>query len=308
MMLSDFKSALEHPYYVPRKLNRLFHSRLGRRDCFPDGVEWFSEDWDVLTILDACRYDTFAELHQLPGELSAVCSRETATAHVLRANFDGRRMHDTVYVTAMPVLYNGQHDRLVYRAPIECEFHAQIKVWQDDGWDESARTVLPETMEEYALEAAARYPNKRLILHFSQPHCPFIGSFGRERFDTTKRAFWSDVMEGKVDGSKADLRRAYRENLGIVLPTVSTIMSEIVGKHVITADHGQLFGERARPIPDLEWGHPPGIYIDEVLQVPWLEYTNGRRREIESTPPRKDFSEVSRSTVSDQLADLGYVA
>jgi len=263
------------------------------------------EDWDILTILDACRYDTFVDLSTLPGSLNKIESVDCSTADVLRENWNKETWHDTVYVTAMPVLYNGQHDQFIGREPIHTEFHAQIDVWKDNGWNDNFRTVMPDVILKSALNAAEKYPNKRFVIHFSQPHCPFIGETGRKYYSPEKRAFWRDVMDGKVETEK--LRTAYRENLKAVLPAVEKLMDEIDGKHVVTSDHGQALGERAYPIPMREWGHPPGIFMDELINIPWLEYKNNGRRDIVAEKPLTEDKAVENKVVKDRLADLGYI-
>lgn len=301
----NLKQVPQRPYYVARKINRLYHRRGGLRSHNPRGVRWLDQDWDVLTILDACRYDIFEEMHDLPGELSSIESLGCSTAPVFRENLDGEELHDTVFVSAHPTVYNGQRNQLVQREPIRVRFYEQIDVWKDDGWDERAKTVLPETMEEYVMDAAAKYPNKRLVLHFLQPHCPFIGEIGREHYDPEKRNFWGDVMDGKVE--KNHLREAYRENLEAVLPTVRRILERVEGKHVVTGDHGQFLGERAYPVPNPEWGHPRGIYAPPVLKVPWLEYTNERHREIQNESPSGRSANVDNDKIRERLGHLGYV-
>lgn len=75
-------------------------------------------------------------------------------------------------------------------------------------------------------------------------------------------------------------------------------------KTVVTFDHGNMFGERASSIPIREWGHPPRIWTDELVEVPCLELTNGERREIVSSV--EDGSEENRS-VQERPGGLGYV-
>jgi hypothetical protein len=96
--------------------------------------------------------------------------------------------------------------------------------------------------------------------------------------------------------------------LEVVLPAIETLIKQVNGKHVVTADHGQALGERSFPIPMREWGHPPGVYIDELINVPWLEYQNNSRREIVMEPPTgSSAEEIEQNVVRDRLADLGYV-
>lgn len=304
--LKNIKKVPERPYYVARKINRMYHSRGGISPHNPAGTRWLDEDWDVLTILDACRYDTFKRVHDLPGKLQSTESIGSSTAPVFRENLDQTRLHDTVFVSAHPTVYNGQRDQLVQREPIRVQFHDQIDVWKDSGWNEKAQTVLPEKMEEYVMDAAKTYRRKRLIIHFLQPHCPFVGEVGRKHYNPEKRDFWGEVMLGQTD--KNYLKEGYRENLKTVLPTIRRILNEIEGKHVVTADHGQFLGERARPVPNEEWGHPRGIHTQPVIEVPWLTYQNNNRREIQAeSPVNNEAVEVKNEIIRERLSHLGYV-
>jgi hypothetical protein len=85
-------------------------------------------------------------------------------------------------------------------------------------------------------------------------------------------------------------------------------METLSGKTVVTADHGQMIGERSFPIPFHEHGHPPGIYTEELLSVPWLVHTNGPRREItaEELPTREQADDGDETVVSERLRHLGY--
>lgn len=301
----NIKEIPERPYYIARKLNRIYHRRGGMRSHNPKGILWLDQDWDILTILDACRFDVFEHMHELPGELSSIESIGCSTAPVFRGNLDKKKLDDTVFVSAHPAVYNGQRDQLIQREPIRVKFHDQIDVWKKDGWDEQAQTVLPETMYQYVRDAADEYPNKRLMIHFLQPHCPFIGDTGQEHYNPEKRNFWGDVMTGRTD--REHLWEAYRENLAAVLPTVQRIMYNIEGKHVVTGGHGQFLGERAYPIPNKEYGHPRGIYQPPVLNVPWLEWINQQRREIKTETSAIDSTSPDNEALREKLGHLGYV-
>lgn len=310
--LRQLRRVLDQPKLLVRELNRLYHTRLDRRSYNPDGVDIVTAEWDNLLILDACRYDTFAARADLPGRLEQRRSRGSMTAEFLRANFDGRDLHDTVYVTATPMFYWNRN-----RGDVEATFHREINVWRDDGWDEEFHTVRPETMAEYTMEAAEDYPNKRLLVHFVQPHFPAIGPTGREHPELNSLQVWDAIDKGDLNLSDAVLQRAFVENLDAVLPHVATLLGTLLGKTVVTADHGQMFGERSFPIPFREYGHPPGIYTDELLSVPWLVHTNGSRREItaeepETEPVRGDETGpadmgVDDDVVTNRLEDLGYL-
>jgi hypothetical protein len=263
-------------------------------------------DWDNLLLLDACRYDMFQEVNNLPGELTARESRAAHTSEFILGNLHQRELLDTVYVTASPMLERSRGTKY------NPEFHAVINVWKEDGWNEEWNSVLPETMVEYALEAAEEYPHKRLIVHFMQPHYPFIGS----DLKLDKRTIpdpeelttdiWNEMMRNSVSISRDEILEAYRTNFHIVQSHVKRLLDAVIGKTVVTSDHGNMLGERSRPIPIREWGHPKGIYTPELVTVPWLEYSDGTRRRIVAESPETTVDEVEDEVVRDRLRQLGY--
>ncbi|WP_458187834.1 hypothetical protein [Haladaptatus sp. NG-WS-4] len=289
------RRGIEEPHLVVRRLNKYYHEYKGSNE---DGVEFFEEDWDNLIILDACRYDTFEKTHDLPGELQSKVTKSSSTPDFLYTYFDGADLRDTVYVTANPQLYR-KSDR------VDVKLHKVINVWQDEGWDEEFRTVRPETVTEVAEQAAEEYPNKRIVVHFLQPHYPFIGPTGQQYLELGRLDFWNRVMAGEIDVPIDVLYQAYEENLELVYPSVERLMKTFEGKTVVTADHGEAFGERSGPIPMSEYGHPNGIYIPQLTTVPWLVYQNGAHRTITAGEEGEEMDDVS-ADVEERLHDLGY--
>ncbi len=303
--LDQVRNGFSTPSLILRELNRLYYTKLDTQTFNPKGVDLMAEDWDVLQILDACRYDMFAEQSPLPGDLQSRISRGSNTMEFLHANFEGRTMHDTVYVTANPQFRRHEDE-------LDAEFHAVVDVWLDEGWDETYNTVMPETTAKYALQAADEYPNKRILVHYIQPHYPFIDSettFDKQHLheggDETID-FWHEIMFGNLDVSADEVWRLYRKTLDEAFPHVESVMESVEGRHVVTADHGNMVGERAHPIPVREWGHPQSIYTDELVNVPWLIFDNGERRNVVSAEPGADRDSVDDGVVESRLRHLGY--
>ena len=297
---------LDSPSYFGRELNRLYYRRLGGRSCNTSGARIMDEDWDTLVILDACRYDTFASRHRLPGRLEERESRGSHTVEFLEGNFANGRFEDTVYVTATPQLYR-KRDRL------HAGFHSVRHVWREENWNDEYGTVLPETMTEHALNVHEAYPNKRIIVHYLQPHDPFIDSapeLNPRRFGVDEGGpdIWGHLMRDDIDVEPDRVRRAYEHNLDLVLDALEPLLSTVQGKIIVTSDHGNMFGERARPVPVREWGHPPGIYTEQLVRVPWLVYESGPRRTIEDDDAESTGADVGSEAVDDRLRDLGYVS
>jgi hypothetical protein len=302
--IDRIRRALRSPARIGLECNRLYHRRGYLRPYNTEGIDVFAERWDTLVILDACRYDLFAERWPLEGTLAARTSRGSSTVEFLRGNVAGRDLRDTVYVTANPQLYR-------HREELRPRFHDVIDVWIEEGWDEEVGTVLPETTTEYALEAAERYPDKRLVVHYLQPHYPFIGSettFDKGHVDESEdtELFWIRLMNGRLDVDRETIWDAYARNFDLTIPHVESLLSELPGTTVVTSDHGNTFGERAFPFPMRLWGHPKGIHCDRLVTVPWLTHTNGAREEAVAAEPATTGDRIDERVLHARLSALGY--
>jgi hypothetical protein len=268
------------------------------------GLNVMEENWDNLVILDGCRYDLFEQKNTIEGDLRQVTSMGSESWEFLSANFEDQKFHDTVYITANP------------HAPklAQGTFHRTINLLEDN-WSERFKTVLPETVTAETLAAHNEYPNKRIIAHFMQPHFPFIGTLGQEishmginvkqsTMDDNKHV-WNSLQDGQLKNDLESIKAAYYENLEVVLPSVKDLSEALDGKTVVTADHGNMLGERTSPIPARAYGHPRGLKQKELIRVPWLEIAAEERREITSDPP-VGRNELESETVSDRLENLGY--
>ncbi|WP_276272985.1 hypothetical protein [Haloarcula litorea] len=295
--LNQILTGIRNPDILRRELNRLYYRRLYTWEYNRDGIDVFAADWDNILILDACRYDLFKDENTLPGSLESRQSRGSSTVEFLKANFGHRELNDVVYVTANPQLY--RHDS------ISPSLHATVNIWDENGWNDDYRTVMPETVTEYARRAADEYPNKRLVVHYIQPHYPFIGPTGKKHFNLDSLAFWKQVRDGKVSVSKDVISEAYRENLQLALPYVKELIERLEGKTVVTSDHGQALGERSGPTLSRCFGHPAGIYTDELVEVPWLIHETGQRKDIVAAESENEVN-VDNSVVKDRLKELGY--
>jgi hypothetical protein len=78
------------------------------------------------------------------------------------------------------------------------------------------------------------------------------------------------------------------------------------GKTVVSSDHGELLGERLSPIPLRAYGHPMGIYMDELVKIPWHVHETGNRKRILAEPPSERL-DMDEGEVESQLRNLGYV-
>jgi hypothetical protein len=271
------------------------------------------EDWDNLIILDACRYDTFAEINWLEGDLESRISKGCVTGNFLGKNFTDE-YPDMVYLAGNPHASRIIPDR----------FHAFLPVWQTH-WDEELGTVPPEAMTEAVIEAANRFPSKRIVAHYVQPHEPYIGPETQERYgseymnglriaremaetDESKQSAKGGIMTRYREGelSRSEALSAYRENLEIALSSVESLHAELSGKTVVSSDHGEMFGEFAWPLPVRRIGHWGGLRTTKLVKVPWFTLPYDERKGITRGTIQQASAE-SENERTEKLRALGYL-
>ncbi|WP_193790388.1 hypothetical protein [Natronobacterium lacisalsi] len=304
-----------HPHYLHHAITNLaFRLRYG------EGTDVMAKDWDNLLLLDACRYDIFSDENNIDGDLQSVISHGSSSLEFIEGNFANEDLHDTVYVTANT--YYDVLDDDVFHAVITCFDH----------WDEELMTVPPGGVVETALKAHEQYPQKRLIIHFMQPHAPYIGEKGRElrerlsrqinitgmtleraqkdsRTETensprTVQTIEAPTVDG-LDVSDTEIREAYTENLNVVLSHVKELLPQLTGKTVISADHGELLGERVFPLYRKRYEHPTYLHVPELCIVPWLVIEGDERKYVNPEPPER-YDSMRQEELDEKLEALGY--
>jgi len=292
----------------------LFWTIFRRRIINQNQETILDKDWDILIILDACRYDVFAEILKkinLDGTLSPALATGSSTVEFLIHNFkkDDERIQEIIYVTANPFV----------NIFLEGKVRTIIPVWKYD-WDNETGTVHPYSVYKHALKAVKKYyPSYRIIIHFIQPHYPFLSikmkvlSLEKLRVMASRGVRSSSVMKVfRIMGflelenayilthplellwplkvfdnviyvllGKTILRNAYTKNLETVLKYVKKLIDCCPGRIVITADHGDGLGDRIGLFPIEIYGHPPRMRIKPLILVPWFEtFGKGNLREI----------------------------
>jgi hypothetical protein len=80
---------------------------------------------------------------------------------------------------------------------------------------------------------------------------------------------WADLspdslLEAWTEGTAATLRRYHEENLRLAMESVADLVTRLDGRVVVTADHGEAFGEQG------VWEHRIETHIPVLVEVPWL--------------------------------------
>jgi len=263
------------------------------------GEPIYEREWDLLIILDACRVDLMKEVQndfEFITNVDQVRSVDTMTREWMRGNFNtdyADEMAETVYICGNP---------LSQRVLAGNDFKLLDEVWKYS-WDDTIGTLPPRPITDRAILAArSRSPN-RMIVHYMQPHYPFIpqpeldhgielNKFGELPWDNV----WDRLRKGELEQS--EVWDGYRDNLLHVLNDVELLLRNIDKNTVIiTSDHGNGIGEWG------VYGHPIHIPIDEIQSVPWIMTTA-----MDEMTRRPDEVEQSSAEVpvEEQLKHLGY--
>lgn len=270
------------------------------------GVNVLDEDWDNLIILDACRYDVFEAVSDLPGDLQKRTSQAAVTWSFLEENFAGRELHDTVYVAANAVVGTNA-DRL--------DVYKLVGLWNEIKQGDHDDIVDPEEVVEASLNLADEHPDKRLVIHFLQPHTPFLLRNGEQIPPDSPYRDYKSARDGKV--SEDEIRAVYEENVTNVMDHVADLIKELDGRTVVTADHGELLGEGVGTLTKIlhprwpvterrnfDYGHYSHVRKPELVEVPWLVIESETRRETVAETPAG--VEMKSRDLEKHLEALGY--
>lgn len=333
--LKNLKRTASNPQLLLEETNRLVTraryvpNNLRFRHLYGTGVDVIAEDWDNLIILDACRYDAFAEVNDLKGSLESRISQGSHSDVFMQANFAGRQLHDIVYVGGNPFVRHLDDDVFHEIRPIDVNKLSNSPTYNRKGeidiLPEESYVDLPTDVVDETRRAHEQRPNKRLIAHFMQPHLPFIGPKGLELYREVLQTHGDDLnIEGSVKRwgalsltlykfvndedvaiTDADLWDAYIENLEIVLKYVADLLEALPGRTVITADHGELLGDRVFGYGK-EYAHPRNLRTSELCKVPWFVVEGSNRRQVTADPPVQS-ERMNAETTEAKLKALGYL-
>jgi hypothetical protein len=297
-----------------------------------------ARDRFLLIVLDACRFDTFADqwTDYLDGELECVTSVAGNTPNYVNSTWPDS--YDLTYVSANPQISDRAQELHGFDYRPTAHFETVVDVWADY-WDPSTGTTPPEPVTAIALDRIEA-GDRRLVVHYMQPHSPFIGGeteleahrleadderISRARED---RGHWREVADGRdpLDIQESgriqptehlqemfeageigpeDIWPAYRSNLNRVLAAVRDLVIRVDSSIpvVVTADHGEMIGD----VPWYGFGHPHTMH-PSVRDVPWLEVDGRMQGTADQT--YEATMEADRDEglgVRDRLEQLGYL-
>jgi hypothetical protein len=251
-------------------------------------------EWDVLIVLDACRYDAFARV----CARGARCVRSSANNTAGWIKNVGPMLADrhVQYVSANPVV-----ERSICRYDMGEHGLETIPVWEAL-WGRHTEDDIPSVHPEAvngAVWAGCSY-ERPIVVHYLQPHSPYIGEphLGMARWGRAKDGLYAAchrldrpdraAQRGEVDWET--VREAYDANLRLVWRSVGRLVEALREglSVVITADHGEVLGEHGG-----KFGHEGNWHYKEIHEVPWL--------------PMRSAKGMDDAKLHDHFEALGYV-
>jgi hypothetical protein len=242
-------------------LERQFRSRLNSKMA----VNIYERDWDLLILLDCATIKMMREVkdeYEFLTEIGELMSVGTTSPEWMRNTFINNfyeEMKNTMYIT-------GNTSSEIYLE--DSMFLHLEEVWKD-GWEKEVGTIPAKEITDRAIFLSRRQDADRTILHYMQPHPPFVTASEIEAGDVTRQHETGEGMNlrelyFKAEYTRDELWDAHIENLRYVLDSVELLLSNVsADRVVISADHGQAFGEKG------VWGHPASAGVNQVRKVPW---------------------------------------
>lgn len=278
MGLAELASQISHAYstFGFATGNRLAVSKVTERVLAQIGMRFnygqrpLDHDWDVMVILDACRFDLFQEFapkHPVYERLDSVSSEYSCAStsrEWFKKGFESATADEVAnvcYVTQNPFLAEANPERFC-----DVDGVGDVKVK-----DESGR-LPPSRVTDAALRAYSSTEANRLIVHYLPPHAPFRHCEGK--YDLGEKSWggethdvWFGLQVGEFDES--EVWQDYGENLLTALDEVQRLIKHVSGDIIITADHANGLGEFG------QYGHPGYVPLPAIKRVPWAKATGG---------------------------------
>ncbi len=103
-----------------------------------------------------------------------------------------------------------------------------------------------------------------------------------------------------LEGGKEKILEYYRQNLREALRWIKKLLPYLDGKVIITADHGEAFGE------DGIWWHEYRENSPILLEVPWFEVDMDKHKEGKEIEIKEEVNEERDEKIMEKLKKLGY--
>ena len=307
---------LQHGYRVP---STVYNARRGI------GTNIFSREWDLLIILDCCRVDALRELAPEYDFIEGVGSLRSVggstpewTSNTFTPEYR-EEIQQTAYVSGTAQVrailketrpentgvFGGHiaYNLLRYCDTVDItdlghvDYAFEYELPEDVVDEHPKGKIPPRYITDRAVRTAREREPDRLMLHYMQPHGPYSASAVGEDRDLNKLEE-RPLRYLRNTGEMEAVWEAYLDEIRYALDDVEIVMNNIdADKVVITADHGEAFGEYGI------YGHTVGSLHPQVRNVPWA-VTSATDRETYT--PIIDQEDETEESTDELLEALGY--
>lgn len=300
------KSLSREAIYYNKKTYNRYLSNIKNLDKNSTNV--YEKEWDLLIVLDSCRFDLMKKLannYRFINKVESIYSVGAQSLEWMENTFDNNECCDTTYITSN--MFSNKLDKSKFN-----NLEKVKEVWKY-GWDNELGVTPPRKVSEEVIRHHRDNRNSRTIAHYMQPHEPFIEPQYTEAFFSNNTDFkeevknwgqrkgnkpiWEHLRDGDI--SKTEVWEDYKNNLELALNEVSVLLNNVEFDNVvITSDHGNAMGENGF------YGHPYGVHDKYIRTVPWIEV--GGTTDNQTIKPKKSDKKPDGKSVEEKLRALGY--
>jgi hypothetical protein len=237
-----------------------------------------------MIILDACGSEALKSATYWPTETEV--SPASCTPEWIQKAQSSDILENSRIVSANP-----QYEKF--------DIEALVEPYYETHWNDRLSTVLPEPILDRVDEIIDS--EKKIVAHLQQPHWPYVA-----KLDDSWHLAYSDTgpWDGRMYSTQAAMQRGFIElnkakqayyasvhSIWNVLTPYLRKWTENSITTIVTADHGEAFGE-FRNMGMYE--HPCKCHLSGLTHVPWIKLD-----------PDEKVSKAAAS-VEDRLNALGY--
>lgn len=296
------------------------------------GHNIFDEDWDLLIVLDACRVDAIKEISNEydfidEESISSRWSVGSTSKEWINNTFTHKyekELANTAYITANGFSYDIRADdrnnayiefentvlenREGLLVPLlggivdESELGLLDGLWGDpDIAQDEENQRLPSSVTNHTIWVGRNTDFDRVIAHYMQPHAPFYSS--SKNYQELKNYEQKPFSALRSGTPKDKVWDAYLDNLRFALDSVEILLNNFdAEKVIITADHGELFGELGL------YSHQAGVPHPSLRRVPWVSTSASDSNTYTPDVSKEEVIEQKSGRISDEsLKALGYL-
>jgi len=291
------------------------------------GTNVFDREWDTLIVLDTARVDALraiADEYDFIGEVDSVWSVGGASAEWLARTFDEKHVDEirnTAFLSAqshVQEILDTKVQRTDSDRPLplkalrtipsvdidelgKVEYLFNFETIGEEGpFGHTEGNTPPRYVTDRGIAVGREHDFDRLMLQYHQPHTPWFSKALEEDRDLKYHEYdwWNYYYDtGDVDS----IWEAYMSDLRYALDDIEILLDNLDAERVvITADHGEAFGEYGI------LGHKLGSFHPQIRKVPWIVTSAENKETREPTVEEPDNSKMSREELDSQLEALGY--